>query len=67
MPSVKVKVGDEGRRTQDAAKEQGAGDDGVDNDSMRKEVQAQKVHSQCNGVLWPVHSCASAFDEIREV
>uniref|UniRef100_B3P6J5 GG12246 n=1 Tax=Drosophila erecta TaxID=7220 RepID=B3P6J5_DROER len=42
---------DAGSRTQDAAKEQGAGDDGVDDDSMRKEVQAQKVHSQSFALL----------------
>jgi len=38
------------RRTKDAGCSVLGAGHGVDDDSMRKEVQAQKVHSQCKGV-----------------
>lgn len=77
MPSLKVRIGGQGRRTMAQDLPDGVG---ADDGSMRKEVQAQKVHSQRKGVAGPrpspsltpcgspgsffagVHSCALASD-----
>jgi len=76
MPSVKVKAGDEGRRMQGAVC-------WVQGMVLTTTQCGRKFkHKRCTvnvkespvssvftiqQLLWPVHSCASAFDGIREV